>query len=141
MDLKIARGLITLPAAFLVVVPPIADLNASHVGHPLWTPHARLHTVWLLSTNCLVALIALIHLWSANPLKATRLRHALWLTATILAGFFIATATRSLYGGALSDETGIEATFAGLNPNLVAFSVLSLLLGAAAIGLRGRGDD
>ena len=72
---KIGRLLITVVAVFLAVGPPMADLNASHVANPLWPGHARLHTVWLISTNSLVAMIALALLW-LRPATVQRARLA-----------------------------------------------------------------
>jgi hypothetical protein len=53
------RILVTISAIFLAVVPPFADRNETHILKPHWIGHARLHTVWLLTTNSLVSGIAL----------------------------------------------------------------------------------
>ena len=54
-----ARGLITAATIWYGCVPLMADLNPSHLFNPNWTPHARMHLTWLLSTNFLLAMYAL----------------------------------------------------------------------------------
>lgn len=130
--LKIARILVTIPAVFLAIGPPIADLNATHVANPLWPGHARLHTVWLVCTNSLVSVVALTLIWGKlwEPPR-TPLLVACALVASVLLGFFVAAATQSVYGGALTDHNGIPFQIASLDANLVAFGVLFLLLAIA----------
>jgi hypothetical protein len=50
---KIAAALLTLTAIVYAVIPPIVDINATHILNPEWTAHARFHTVWQVSsTQC-----------------------------------------------------------------------------------------
>jgi hypothetical protein len=139
---KIARILVTIPAAFLAVVPPLVDLGESHVLNPLWTGHARLHTVWLLATNALVALIAIGVLWrpSGRPLRAS-VRLAGALVGAILAGFFAAAATQSVYGGSLTDPNGVAMTAGPIDANLAVFSVHLCLVGVALWLVRNPSDS
>ena len=132
---RIARTLLTACAGFLAIIPPLADLDASHVLNPNWTPHARLHTVWLISTTSLVALVALWQLWrpAGGDLRRA-IRLAGTLIGAVLAGFFIAGATRGLYGGAFADPNAAAGTVAGLNANVAAFA-LHLCLVAIALAL------
>ena len=135
---QVARILVTIPAAFLVVGPPLADLNATHVLNPLWTGHARLHTMWLISTNSLIALLALLLLWRERGKVS---RGSVLLSATlvgsVLLGFFFAAATLSLYGGSLSDPNGIPTRILSLDANLFGFGILAIIL-VASIGLCAR---
>ena len=85
-SIKLARLLVTGPALFLAVVPPLVDFNSTHVTNPLWTGHARLHTVWLLTTNSIIAVLALGLMW--RELKVSSIRAGAILTAAPLAGFF-----------------------------------------------------
>ena len=136
--LRIARILLSIPALHLVFVPPIADLNASHVLNPLWPGHARLHTVWLLTTTSLVAVVALWLLW--RPVDG-ELRRAIRLAGTlvgaILAGFFVAGGTQALYDGSFTDPNGVGRTVGGLDANLAVFTLHFFLL-AASLALARR---
>ena len=125
--IRIARVLVTIPALFLAIAPPLADLNATHVGNPLWSAHARLHTVW-------VGLLALGILWrgAQQPARGAVLL-ASALVGAVLLGFFVAAATQSMYGGALTDPNGIPFQVGPLDANLAGFSVLAVLL-AVAVG-------
>ena len=136
-QLSTARLLLTIPAAFLAVGPAIADLNASHVLNPLWSPHARLHTVWLISTNSLISLIALGLLWRpGQSAEKNSFLLAAALVGAVLLGFFIAGLTQPLYGGAFTDENGVELRVGPLDANLFGFSVLFLLVAVAAVRVR-----
>ena len=54
----------TLAIAVFTFIPPLADLATdTHVFHPGWMPHARVHTVWLLGLTSSVGLLALYFLW------------------------------------------------------------------------------
>jgi len=125
--LSTARMLVTLPALFLALGPPIADLNATHVANPLWAGHARLHTMWLISTNSLVMIVALRLLWSGPPVRRTVLLASVLVGAVVL-GFFIAAATQSLYGGTLTDPNGIPFRVGPLDANLAGFGFLAVVL-------------
>jgi hypothetical protein len=135
--LRIARLLITVPAVFLVVGPPVADLNESHVLNPLWSSHARLHTVWLISTNALVSLTALALMWRpglAVPRNSVLLAGT--LVGAVLVGFFVAGATQSFYGGAFTDSNGVGVTIGPTDANLAAFGVLLAVVAAALVFAR-----
>lgn len=130
--MKLVRLLLTVPALFLVVGPPIADLNATHVANPDWPAHARLHTVWLICTNSVIALLALGLLWGRpQQLTRTRVLLAVALLGSVLLGFFVAAATQSAYGGALTDPNGIPFKILGLDANLFGFSILAGMLALA----------
>lgn len=134
---KIARILVTIPAAFLAVGPPLVDLNESHVLNPLWIGHARLHTVWLLATNSMVALTALGVLWRhpGYPLRPAVLLGA-GLVGSILVGFFVAAATHPAYGGSLTDPNGVSITAGPIDANVAAFALLLCLVAAAVLLVR-----
>jgi hypothetical protein len=131
---SIARLLVTLPALFLAFGPPLADLNSTHVTNPLWTSHARLHTVWLVCTNSLISLLALALLWhGSSQLQLRNLQLATTLVAAVLGGFFVAVATQPIYHGALTDPNGIPFKIGPLDANLAAFSVCALSLLVAIV--------
>lgn len=123
--LRIARLLVTIAALFVAIVPPLADLNETHVFNPLWIGHARLHTVWLLSTNSLIATLALVVLWrKSERSRRDSILLAGALLGAILVGFFVAGATQSVYGGTFTDPNGIAMTAGPIDANAAAFSVM-----------------
>lgn len=54
-----AKLLVTVGIVFYALVVPIFEINASHVFNPHWPPHARLHEVWQLATNCALGAFSL----------------------------------------------------------------------------------
>jgi hypothetical protein len=116
----------------ITVIPPIADLDATHVTNALWPAHARLHTVWLISTNSMIGLVAMTLLWSRRTRpSATAFRLASVLVGAVLGGFFVAAATAAAYGGALTDPNGIPFTVGPIDANLAVFGACASLLGVA----------
>ena len=128
---QLARWLALGPALVIVLVPPLADFNASHVTNEHWTAHARLHTVWLVVTNSAIALGAVALLWRSNAESLAGFRLGSVLVAAILGGFFVAAATASSYGGALTDPNGVALSFGPLDANLVVFTLCAFSLAAA----------
>ena len=141
--LRRARTVVTFPIAFLGIAPLFADLNASHVVNPDWPPHARLHVVWLISTNALVIGFALFTLWRGPALDWARFQLATLLSALVLAGFFVAGGTRSLYGGSFADDAGVPPLVGGaIEGNLAGFTLMALwIAGTTAWAWRGRKRD
>src|SRR5262245_59302582 len=46
----IARVLFTLMTAGYAFLTVVADFNKTHATNPEWTPHARFHVVWQISS-------------------------------------------------------------------------------------------
>ena len=128
------RILITLATLLYGIAPLFADLNATHVLNPEWTPHSRVHMVWLLGTNSCIAALALWLLW----FQAQRGLSAI-LGLCVMAGFWIAVATSPLYGGALSDVRGIDTRILGIEGNALVFGIIVILL-VAGVAMRGSHD-
>ena len=119
----IARILITIATLVYGIAPLLADLNATHVFHPEWTPHARLHLVWMLGSNFCIAALAIWLLWfRAQPVLAAV------LGLCVTGGFWIAIATRSLYGGALSDFGSDVGKSLFMEGNALVFGAIVILL-------------
>ena len=141
-DNLIARVLLTLVTLGYVLVPMIIDLSKTHATNPLWTPHARFHVVWQVSSYCGVGLISLWLIWSAGP--AAKLWLAVALAAAMYAGFFAAAFTMPRFGGALADTNGVPpigtVNLGGrpltLDANTTAFSTMVAILVVAALLIR-----
>jgi hypothetical protein len=119
------------------LLPPFVDFGSTHVFHPDWTPHSRMHMVWLLGTNAAVAVLALYLLWFHKARNTLGVRLAGLLGVCVYGGFLLAASTSPLYGGALSDGGGVPPVM-GLDANVVVFSFALLIL---LVGwfLAGRG--
>ena len=123
----IGRVLMTLATLIYGVLPPFVDLTETHVFHSEWTPHSRLHMVWLLGTNSAIALLALYFLWlhKANSVFGVRLAGILGLC--VFGGFWLSATTISFYGGALSDKGGVPPIL-GMDANILIFSLALFIL-------------
>jgi Kef-type K+ transport system membrane component KefB len=109
------------------ILPLLVDLGRTHVFHPDWTPHSRMHVVWLLITNSAIAVLALYLLWFHKTRNTHGIHLAGLLGLCVYGGFLLAALTTSLYGGALSDRDGVPPVM-GLDANLVVFSFALLML-------------
>jgi hypothetical protein len=74
-----------------------------------------------------------------RELKIASVRAGAVLTAAPLVGFFVAAATRSLYGGAFTDPNGVAQRIGFLDANLAMFSLWILVI-LAAFGLLWKVD-
>ena len=83
-----AKLLVTLGIVFYAVVVPVFEINASHVFNPQWAPHARLHEVWQLATNCAIGAFGLWLVWFRNEIRLSSL-----LTLFVTGGFLLAYVT------------------------------------------------
>jgi len=131
----LARILLTVATLGYGLVTIKADFNATHATNPLWTPHARFHVVWQISSYAGVGLIALGLIWIAGPLEVERLYLAGGLAVAMYGGFFLALFSRPLYGGVLYDENGYLPFKAPIGPsswmwdvNVTAFTIMTLFL-------------
>lgn len=122
--------LMSLAVAIYAFVPPIVDLMTdSHVFHQGWMPHARMHTVWLLGTTSGVGLVSLYLIWIRGSEPHLGINLAVALSGVVYGAFFLSATTISLYGGALSDETGgIGKGPLGFDANLLTFGLATLTL-------------
>ena len=123
----IGRVLMTLATLIYGVLPPFVDLTDTHVFHPEWTPHSRLHMVWLLGTNSAIALLALYFLWLHKPNSAFGVRLSGILGLCVFGGFWLSATSISFYGGALSDKGGVPPIL-GMDANILIFSLALFIL-------------
>ena len=127
-SLRVSRVLITIATLVYGVIPVLVDLTETHVFHPDWTPHARFHMVWLLSTNSILAVLALYLMWISKYDEVIRIRAAGVIGLCVLGGFFVSTLTKNLYGGLLVDPVGGVPPIMGLDANLVVFTPMLVLV-------------
>ena len=141
-DQLIARVLLTVNTIGYSLIPVLADFNKTHATNPLWTPHARFHVVWQVTSYCGIALVALWLIWSAGPVS--KLWLAAGLAAAMYAGFFVTVFAMPRFGGTLVDANGVpplgKTTIGGkvvvFDANLTAFSVMVALLVIGALTIR-----
>ena len=120
----------TVAIAVFTFIPPLADLATdTHVFHPDWTPHARVHTVWLLGLTSSIGMVALYLLWFRKMESYFNENLAGILAASVYGSFFLSGSTMGFYGGALSDhERGIQQSIIGLDLNVATFGVATIVL-------------
>ena len=141
-DNLIARALLTLNTLGYSLGPAIADFNKTHATNPLWTPHARFHVVWQVTSYCGVGLIALALIWTAGP--STRLWLAAALAFAMYAGFVVTLFAMPRFGGSVADTNGVPplATVQvggkprALDTNVTVFCVQIALLAVAMLLIR-----
>ena len=81
----LARILLTLVTLGYGLATVFADFNKTHATNPQWTPHARFHVVWQISSYVGFGLLALALTWWPGPMAIERLysgrrygRRGLW---------------------------------------------------------------
>ncbi len=134
----LGRIIMTIATLMYGIIPPLVDLTETHVFHPDWTPHARMHMVWLLGTNTSIAMVALYFLWLHQSSLKLRVRLTGVLGLCVYGGFMLSASTTAFYGGSLSDAGGVPPIM-GMDANILAFS-LALLLLLAGWFLASKGD-
>jgi hypothetical protein len=136
---RVLLTLVTIGYGFLTV---LADFNKTHATNPKWTPHARFHVVWQISSYVGFGLLALALLWWPGPLAVERLYLVALMGAIVYAGFFIAVFTMPVYGGGAYDDNGYLPFDAPVpvfarkwDVNITAFSVQVVLLLAGTVSI------
>ena len=133
----LGRILMTLTAAEIGVIPFLVDVSPTHIFNAAWPAHARLHGMWLLISGGLLSLVALYLIWFQRNNRTAAVTMAGVLLGAILAGFFTAVATVSLYGGSIvvdaASAQGLPdgGVSAGIPANVRIFGValIALLIG------------
>jgi hypothetical protein len=138
---RILLTLVTLGYGFATI---LADFNKTHATNPKWTPHARFHVVWQISSYAGLGLLALALVWLPGPYAFERLVLVAVMAAIVYAAFFIAVLAMPLYGGGAYDDNGYQP-FAAPVPiiakrwdvNITIFCVQVALLAAGSLSLLG----
>src|SRR5690348_6946279 len=126
MAMRIGRLIIAGAAVGTAIGQAQADLNATHVFNPRWSPHARFHAVAGLGVSTSSALLALWLLWRPGTERERALGTAI---ATLVPGllwlpFFPAALTP---GTAVEDTPGELPRVAGIPINLFAAWAIPML--------------
>jgi hypothetical protein len=138
----VARVLFTLMTAGWAVATVFADFNKTHATNPKWTPHARFHVVWQISSYVGFGLLALVLLWWPGPLALERLYLVALMAAIVYGAFFVAVLTMPVYGGGAYDSNGYKPFAAPLpivarkwdaNITIFCVQVVLLLAGTASM--------
>jgi hypothetical protein len=140
----IARVLLTLVTAGYAFATVLADFNKTHATNPKWTPHARFHVVWQISSYVGFGLLAVALIWWPGPMAVERLYLVALMAAIVYAAFFVAVFAMPIYGGAAYDRNGYQP-FAAPVPliakkwdvNITIFCVQVVLLAASTLALVG----
>lgn len=107
---------------FYAVMVPIFEVNNTHVFNLQWAPHARLHEVWQLFSNCGFGALALWLTWKKN-----NIRMAAALNIIVTGGFLLAYLLRDIYQGSMVLSDGSEKTLFGMNLGLLAYTVVIIV--------------
>ena len=141
----VAQVLLTLVTLGYSAVPTLADFNKTHATNPLWTPHARFHVVWQVSSYLGLGAIALALIWWPGPLAIERLWLVSGVAVAIYGGFYAALFSMKLYGGTNYDENGYLPVYKtilgkriGFDANITVFSIMTLLVIGAAAAIPAR---
>jgi hypothetical protein len=136
----LARILLTIATAGYGFVTVLADFNKTHATNPRWTPHARFHVVWQITSYAGIALIVLGLIWMPGPQALARLYLAAGFAGVVLGAFFVALAAMPVYGGRTFDDNGyppftlrIAGRPRAIDLNATVFSILVVVLLAAAL--------
>lgn len=144
--LLIARILLTLATAGYAFATILADFNKTHATNPQWTPHARFHVVWQISSYAGFGLLALALIWWPGPEAVARLYLVAVMAAIVYTAFFGALFAMPIYGGAAYDTNGYQPFKAPVpvvaklwDVNITIFSVLAVILIAGTLSIAGAG--
>jgi len=138
----LARVLFTLATIGWAGLTVVADFNKTHATNPKWTPHARFHVVWQISSYVGFGLMALVLIWAPGPYPVERLYLVAVMGAIVYAAFFVALAAMPLYGGAAYDQNGYQPFKAPVplfedkwDANITAFSIQLVILAAGTLAV------
>ena len=99
--------------------PLLLDIGDTHLFNPNWDEHSRVHEVWRLATNSMIAFLGLYLIWKKNMHSI-----ALLLSLCMILGFMISVITMPFYNG-LAVGVGIdELKPFGIPLNIFAFIVV-----------------
>ena len=74
--------------------PLLLDIGDTHLFNPDWDEHSRVHEVWRLATNVMIAFLGLYLIWKKNMHSIASL-----LSLCMILGFMISVITMPFYKG------------------------------------------
>ena len=99
--------------------PLLLDIGDTHLFNPNWDQHSRVHEVWRLATNFMIAFLGLYLMWKKNMYVIASL-----LSLCMILGFMISVITMPFYNG-LAVGNGIdELRPFGIPLNIFSFVVV-----------------
>ena len=117
--MMIAKVLTSLCLILAGMGPLLVDIGDTHLFNPNWDEHSRVHEVWRLATNSMIAFLGLYLIWKKNMLSIASL-----LSLCMILGFMISIITMPFYNG-LAVGVGIdELKPFGIPLNIFAFIVV-----------------
>jgi hypothetical protein len=121
--------------------PVFRDFSASHAFNPAWVGHARVHLVWLLGFMAFSGVANVYLIWFRRPEDPRDLWLSVAWQSCNLGGFWLAYLLAPVYQGEMT-MPGFHVHILGIDENVFAFSVLSVLLViAAALLARASGSQ
>ena len=134
---RVLLSLVTIGYTFITI---LADFNATHATNPKWTPHARFHVVWQITSYAGFGVLALALIWWPGAYALERLYLAAMLGTIVYIAFFVALFAMPLYGGRTYDDNGYQPFPAPIplvakhwDVNVTVFGALSLILLASIV--------
>ena len=98
--------------------PLLLDIGDTHLFNPDWDEHSRVHEVWRLTTNVMIAFLGLYLIWKKNMHSIASL-----LSLCMILGFMISVITMPFYNG-LAVGIGIDE----LRPFNIPLNILSFII-------------
>ena len=94
------------------------DIGDTHLFNPDWDEHSRVHEVWRLATNIMIAFLGLYLIWKKNMHSIASL-----LSLCMILGFMISVITMPFYNG-LAVGIGVDE----LRPFNIPLNILSFIV-------------
>ena len=98
--------------------PLLLDIGDTHLFNPNWDEHSRVHEVWRLATNLMIAFLGLYLIWKKNMHSIASL-----LSLCMILGFMISVITMPFYNG-LAVGIGVDE----LRPFNIPLNILSFIV-------------
>jgi hypothetical protein len=117
--MMIAKVLTSLCLILAGMGPLLLDIGDTHLFNPNWDEHSRVHEVWRLATNSMIAFLGLYLIWKKNMLSIASL-----LSLCMILGFMISIITMPFYNGLAVGLGNDELNPFGIPLNIFAFIVV-----------------
>lgn len=132
---KSTRLLLTITALLTLLIPSVADLNATHLTNPLWPAHARFHFGIQYFATMSLNLLSLFLLWGRYPERGTQLAvlgaamgpllfWGMFFPSLLLPG-------ADTWPDGVTPPSGFPAFFRTVHPNLILALLITLTNGYA----------